>query len=147
MRELKRDSTPRANRIWYNDWVRKNAKGKVLDVGKSRFWDYGFPTIDIDRSLEPTFLGDICRTAFPSDYFEMILCNGMYECVKDPQKMVDEVYRLLVSGGKVIFGFVGKDYKPDNRQEIFYTEIDFKEFKIIEKKDFDKEYHFIICMK
>lgn len=148
MKVLKTDFVPSPNRIWYNEWISKNAKGKVLDVGKSTFWDYDFPTIDIRKKLEPTYVGDICRTSLPSDYFEMVLCNGMYECVSNPQKMVDEVYRILKPEGKVIFGFVGKDYIPYRRNWKFYDEnIDFKDFRILEKKYFDKNYHFIICKK
>jgi SAM-dependent methyltransferase len=147
MKALKKDSTPSEFRLWYNDWVEKNAKGKVLDVGKSRFWDYGFDTIDIKTSLNPTIVGDIQETGLLADTYDTILCNGMYECVDDPQKMVDEVMRLLAYNGIAIFGFVGKDYYPYRKGWKSYTkgDIDFDFFEILEEKDFDNKYHFIVC--
>jgi hypothetical protein len=54
----------------------------------------------------------------------------------------------LDKGGTAIFGFVGKDYKPYKKNWQFYEDnIDFKDFKIVEKKDFGNKYHFIICKK
>jgi len=138
---------PSESRLWYNDWVEKNAKGTVLDVGKST-WEYDFPTIDTNEKLKPTYHQDICSSNLASDFFDYVLCNGMYEFVEIPQKMVEEVYRILKPGGKAIFGFVGKGYKPYKRNWIFYEEgdIDWGKFKILEKKDFNN-YHFIICQK
>jgi SAM-dependent methyltransferase len=145
---LKEDLIPSKSRIWYNDWVGKNAKGIVLDVGKSVYWDYGFPTIDTNKKLEPTHCQDICNSNLDSEFYDTVLCNGMFEFVSDPQVMVNEVYRILKPGGKAIFGFVGKDYKPYRKYWKFYNNnIDFKEFEILEKKNFDNNYHFIICRK
>ena len=145
---LKKDSVPSPYKLWYNNWVSKNAKGKVLDVGKSIFWDYGFTTIDINKKLNPTFVADICNSGLTDNIYDVILCNGMYECVENPLKMMDEVYRMLKVGGMAIFGFVGKDYKPYMKNWKYYAEdIDFTGFKILRKKDFNKEYHFIICQK
>jgi SAM-dependent methyltransferase len=133
-------------RKWFNKWVEKNAKGKVLDIGKSPQWDYGFPTIDINPSLKPTFTGNIEKTSFPSDTFDTILCNGMYEHVSNPQMMIDEVMRILKPRGTVIFGFVGKDYPPYKPDWNYYdNETPLKGEK--EKKDFDNKYHYIVCQK
>jgi SAM-dependent methyltransferase len=143
------DSPTSPPREWYNDWVRRNAKGTVLDVGKSRHWDYGFQTIDTDASLGPTHNQDICNSNLAGEYYDTVLCNGMYEFVSDPQKMVDEVYRILSPGGKAIFGFVGKNYKPYKTDwKYFDDNLDFKIFEIIERKDVnDNEYHFIVAKK
>ena len=132
-------------RRWYNDWVQRNATGKVLDVGKSTYWDYGFITIDKNPTLNPTFVGDIEDTGSPDEEFDTILCNGMYECVERPQKMVNEVMRILKRGGKAIFGFVGKSYIPYKPDWKFYdNNISFE--GVIKRKDFS-DYHFIICKK
>ena len=134
-------------RQWYNKWVEDNAKGDVLDVGKSRYWEYGFPTIDINSKLDPSIVGDICHSDIPSASYDMALCNGMYEFMEDPQLMVDEVGRILKPGGTAIFGFVGKNYIPHRGNWRFYEhgDINFR-MEIVEKKDFD-DYHFIICKK
>lgn len=117
-----------------------------MDVGKSRIWDYGFPTIDIDHKIEPTFIGNIEDTAFPDGMFDTVLCNGMYEFVDNPQKMIDEVVRITKKDGFMIFGFVGKEYKPYKKSWKYY---DGKENipNCMERKDFGNEYHFLICRK
>lgn len=145
MKMLKKDSIPSPYRLWYNDWVKKNAKGYVLDVGKSTYWDYGFPTIDTNKGLNPTFVGNIEDTAFPKETFDTVLCNGMYEFVEIPQKMINECLRITKRGGKVIFGFVGKDYKPYKNPWKFYEGKEYIPNHI--RKDFNNEYHFIICQK
>lgn len=135
-------------RKWYNDWVEKNAKGKVLDIGKSIHWYYGFDTIDNNPDLKPTITGDICKTSIKNDTYDMVLCMGMYEFVENPQEMVDEIYRILKKEGVVLFGFVGKEYVPYKDNWIFYKKGDiyFGNFKIKDTKDL-KDYHFIICKK
>jgi len=147
IKKLREDLIPSESRLYYNEWVERNAKGIVLDVGKSRYWDYGFPTIDTNKKLNPNYCQDICNSNLADDFFDTVLSNGMYEFVSDPQVMVSEVYRILKSGGKAIFGFVGKDYPPYRKYWKFYNNnIDLGKFEILEKKDFNN-YHFIICQK
>jgi SAM-dependent methyltransferase len=145
---------PSPSRLWYNEWLMSNNLGELLDIGVSTFWDYSglsycYKSVDTNEKLNPSIVGDICSGLVCSDSFDTVLCNGMYEFVSEPQKMVDEVYKILKKDGKAIFGFVGKDYKPYKRNWKFYEEgdIDFKNFEILEKKDFDNNYHFIICQK
>jgi len=145
IKQLKKDFVQSPYRFWYNNWVKENAKGKVLDVGKSIHWNYGFETIDINNRLKPTYTGNIEKTNFPDNIFDIVLCNGMYEFVDNPQKMIDEVLRITKKGGKAIFGFVGKDYKPYRKLWKFYEGKEV--FSTYIKKDFNKEYHFIICQK
>lgn len=145
IKKLKKGSVPSEYRLWYNEWIEKNAKGEVLDIGKSQFWDYGFPTLDTDVTLCPTFHGSIERAPFPAHSFDTVLCNGMYEFVKDPQQMIQETLAILKPGGTAIFGFVGEGYKPYRKPWKFY-----KGERLpneVERKDFGNEYHFIICKK
>ena len=150
---LKKDSDLSRYRIWYNEWIEKNVNGIVLDIGKSTYWDYSdipynYKSLDTNKSLNPDIVADICNNTLFSNLFEFILCNGMYECVNSPQRMVDEVYRLLNNNGLAVFGFVGKGYKPYKKDwKYYHNNIDFGKFKIIDKKDFDNKYHFIICQK
>jgi hypothetical protein len=66
----------------------------------------------------------------------------MYEFVSNPQKMIDEVWRITKF--VAIFGFVGKDYKPYRIPWRYY---DGKEIipSVKMKVDFNYTYHFIIC--
>ena len=142
---LKKDSGQSEYRAWYNKWVKQNARGLVLDVGKSVFWDYGFPTIDINKRLNPTFVGNIERTKFPDETFDVVLCNGMYECVDNPQNMINEVIRITKKGGTAIFGFVGKNYKPYKKPWQYFEGIETLPKHTIQ--NFNQEYYFLICQK
>jgi ubiquinone/menaquinone biosynthesis C-methylase UbiE len=125
--------------------VADNVFGNVLDVGKSDYWDYGFSTIDNNASKNPTHLGNIEKTDFKDDEFDYVLCNGMYEWVDNPRKMIDEVMRI----GKIgVFGMVGRDYKPYKKDWKFFNHAyEFNKYQPIKIKNFDNEYHFIICKK
>lgn len=141
------------NRVWYNEWVKKNAKGAVLDIGKSKHFDYGFPTLDNNPELNPTYLGDICHSNISNNVFDTILCNGMYEFIENPQKMVNECIRMLAINGLVIFGFVGKGYYVHKTTQHRKTYRVYEEGSlvfpadIVEKKSFGDRYYFIICRK
>lgn len=138
-----KEQIPSESRLWYNDWISSHNLGKVLDVGKSWFWDYGFDTIDTNEKLNPTIIGDICNSNIPDNSYDTVLCNGMYECVSDPQKMIDECLRIAKK--QVLFGFVGKDYK---RYKNNWKYFDFKEkIPFTHKHNFGLEYHFFICKK
>jgi len=133
-------------RNWYNLWVKENCRGDILDVGKSKHWDYTFPTIDINPDTKPTYIANIEKTHFLDNTFHVVLCNGIYEFVDNPQKMIDEVLRIAKQ--VAIFGFVGKDYKPYKKPWKFYEGKEkFPDNVKIINYDFDKEYHFIICHK
>lgn len=142
MKNIK-DSVPSPYRQWYNKWVEVNARGKVLDVGKSKYYNYGFPTIDINSKLHPTYTQDICCSTLPDNAFDVVLCNGMYECVENPQKMINECLRIAQK--TVLFGFVGINYKPYKKRWRYY---EFRE-KIPKHKliNFNGEYYFLICKK
>lgn len=157
IKKLKEDSDPSPYRRWYNAWVSEKAEGNVLDVGKSTYWDYGFPTIDTNKKLNPTIIGDICSSGIPDESYDTVLCNGMYECVENPQKMVDEVMRILKSGGTAIFGFVGEGYKPYKKPWKFYKYGDINFQGVVHREEFinvsdntkemSNQYHFILCKK
>lgn len=138
-----RKQRPSDSRVWYNTWVDKNAFGTVLDVGKSTYWNYDFPTIDTNKDMEPTWVMNVENTDFRDDQWDVVLCNGMYEFVDDPQKMIDEVQRIGKSG---IFGFVCKGYRPYRKPWRFYEGKETIRY-IEDEKTFQDKYHFIIWKK
>jgi len=147
IKQLRGGSTPSKSRLWYNQFILTTELGKTLDVGKSTFWEYGFDTIDTNSDLNPTIVGDILDSGLADNSYDTVLCNGMYECVKDPQKMIDECFRI--ARDFVLFGFVGKEYKPYKlRNGLEWKYFDFKEtipgHEII---SFDKKYHFFLCKR
>lgn len=50
------------------------------------------------------FIMDALYTDFPDNYFDVIICNQMYEHVPNPQQLMGEIHRLLVPGGVCYFG-------------------------------------------
>lgn len=132
-------------RHWYNDWVSKNALGRVLDIGKSRHWDYGFETLDANPKLNPTYVGSTEQIDLPDETFDTVLCNGMYEFVTDHQAMVNEAVRLTKKGGTTLFGFVGPDYTPYKKDWKYFDET--VQLPPHTRMDFGGDYVFFICPK
>jgi len=50
------------------------------------------------------YVMDALDTSFSDNQFDVIICNQMYEHVPDSEKLLDEIYRLLVPGGVCYFG-------------------------------------------
>ena len=51
---------------------------------------------------------DALNTSFTNDSFDIVVCNQMYEHVPDANKLLDEIYRILVPGGICYFGATNK---------------------------------------
>ena len=47
-----------------------------------------------------SYYKDLSR--IPSSSYEVILCTGLLEHIPDPQKIVDDFYRILKPGGKIV---------------------------------------------
>ncbi len=87
--------------------------GKVLDVGKSGFWNYKvdfknseYIISDIDEKLEPDVVDDITCSKFKNDEFDMVIFNGVFEQIKGYIKMVDDLY-VSEREGVIIEAFKG----------------------------------------
>lgn len=48
-------------------------------------------------------VGDALNLEFPDNSFEVVICSQVYEHVPNPQKMLDELFRVLVPGGVCYF--------------------------------------------
>jgi SAM-dependent methyltransferase len=100
--------------------LKTHCRGEVLDVGGWDFvnsaknrniafdsWtilepnDVRFPEIPDDRVS--FVLGDGCEMQFPNSSFDTVLCIQVLEHVFEPIRMVEEISRVLRSGGKAIF--------------------------------------------
>jgi hypothetical protein len=141
------DSSPTDFRLWYNDWVLKQDKDlKVLDIGKSRYWDYSifkdYTTIDTNGDVKPDILGN--AEDYPFENYDLVLLNGMYECC-DVGKVLEN---LKGKADKVMCGFVTKDYVPYKSDWKFYDgELSlFKDWNIEEIVEF-VGYVFILLTK
>ncbi len=78
----------------------------VLDLGcgDSRYSHYFPNRIGLDHSMQEgvNIIGDAHHLPFSSSSFSVILTTEMLEHVHDPQKVIDEIQRVLRPGGKVI---------------------------------------------
>lgn len=81
----------------------------VLDVGAGKetthSYEYFFPnrhTIDIEPERKPDTVGDIHDMPFDNESYEMVLCTEVLEHCIEPQKAIDELYRVLKKDGKCI---------------------------------------------
>ena len=48
-------------------------------------------------------VGDSLNLAFPDNAFDVVVCAQVYEHVPDPKRMVQEIYRVLKTGGVCYF--------------------------------------------
>ncbi len=54
---------------------------------------------------QPDLLVDVAYrdlARLPSESYSMIVCSGLLEHIPDPQRFVDELYRILTPGGRVL---------------------------------------------
>jgi SAM-dependent methyltransferase len=118
---------------------------KVLEIGGGRVrsnhsYEDLFPnrhTYDIDPKRQPDTVGDAHVLPFPDGLFEFILCTEVLEHLHTPHKAIDEMGRVLKSGGTLIlttrFVFPIHDAPHDYYR---YTEYGlrhlFRDWKIIE---------------
>ncbi len=79
---------------------------KTLDVGcgNSRYVEY-FPNrigFDVQKNRGVDVVGDVHNMPFDNESFDAILCTEVLEHLKNPQKAILEMRRVLKDGGKLI---------------------------------------------
>jgi len=88
-------------------------KGKVLFVGVRGYCKYDsflvgtgeWITLDIDKSVNPDVVGDVCdMTFFDDEIFDWVIFNGVFEYLSNPQKGINEIYRVMRPEAKLLFG-------------------------------------------
>lgn len=118
-------------------------RGEVLDIGsKNRRYDKLFSAkitaADIEENIPKNVIkADINKLPFKNESFDSVLCLEVFEYLKDPQKAMSEVYRVLKDKGTLIatFPFMYKFHYDQLRySETFIKEELLKEFKSYEIK-------------
>lgn len=91
------------------------AGGKVLDVGSGKgdflrkMRSYGFDAYGVEanpeRVFERVFRASAENLPFPDNHFDFVNCAEVTEHVGSPQKVFEEIYRVLRRGGKCYISF------------------------------------------
>lgn len=90
--------------------------GRILDIGSAGGWlrqhlaedceyvafDYPATATALYRT-RPHVFGDACRLPFADGVFDHVACLEVLEHVRDPDKVLSEVARVLRSGGRAHF--------------------------------------------
>src|SRR5690606_9038704 len=66
---------------------------------KIKNWDY--TTTDLNSPIADV-KADICNLPFSDNEFDLIICNHVLEHIPDDTKAMQEIYRVLKSGGTAI---------------------------------------------
>ena len=117
---------------------------KVLDLGSAHSpYSHWFPnrvSVDIDRESGADIICDAHDLKVESGTFNFVLCTEMLEHMYNPQKAVDEIYRVLKPGGTVllttrfIYGLHEVPYDYFRFTKYGLKEL-FKKFEILELKE------------
>lgn len=98
-------------------------EGSVLDIGSlNRRYDWLLKqnpvAIDIVENKEKQVeFGDVNSLQFSGGSFDNIICLEVFEYLITPQKAIDEIYRVLKQGGKLILScpFMYKNHQDKLR--------------------------------
>ena len=81
------------------------ADGRVLYVGVRDYCRYPGETMDVDESVSPTFVDDICEPVnAPGETFDTVVCFGVIRYCRSPVRAMNGIRRLVKPGGKAIIG-------------------------------------------
>jgi len=104
---------------FYEQWKRRVAwtveRGPVLDIGtpapffKSLAWlepECAVPYFCSDVRHVPSvdFVSDACALPIRSDSVRAVICRAVCNYVVDPQRIIDEIQRVLKPGGRAFVG-------------------------------------------
>lgn len=119
------------------------AGGEVSDLLYEYAADdkFDITTFDINPEREPDILGDFCEYDFGQKSYDYVILSEVLQFFKNPQKGIDNAYKILKPGGQVIitspFVFPIHDRPYDlyrfTKYGLEYLLNDFTDVKIEEK--------------
>lgn len=107
LKKAGRALSAKLTRVSLDRFVRAHASaGRTLDLGAQNS-PYGsfFPNrvaVDIRRGVGVQVLGDAQALGFASGIFDVVLCTEVLEHLPEPQKAIDEMFRVLKPGGTLL---------------------------------------------
>jgi len=110
----------------------KSRTGKLLDVGCGRgeyveiFNKLGFDAygVDLEATADKTKRVDLETESipYPDNFFNFIMCKSVIEHIRNVYHLMDEMYRVLKPGGKIVI--MTCDWRTVYK--IFYLDVDHK---------------------
>lgn len=102
--------------------------GKVIDVGSknspylSKIPHTSYLRLDIDPKSKPDIVCDLHKIIWKRNYFDTVIATEVLEHLYDPQKAVNEIWRILKPRGMAILStrFIYK-YHPDPKDYYRFT--------------------------
>ncbi len=106
-RRLRRALFAKITRVTLDRFVQEHAStARTLDIGaQTGPYAVCFPNrVAIDLTPRPGIhvVTDAQRLAFCDGSFEVILCTEVLEHIPDPQSAIDEMFRVLAPGGRLV---------------------------------------------
>lgn len=140
---------------FFDECIKEIAKEDIiLDIGsgypfqkemskyKELFKNSRYYSLDYTFKYKPDIVGDIQNLPLKDEAVDAVICKAVLEHVPEPQKAVEEMYRVLQDGGKLfaylpfLYPYHGsvlyKDYYRFTKDGVYYLFSDFREVKVIE---------------
>src|SRR6476660_4442754 len=80
--------------------------GRTLDIGAQNGpYANHFPhriALDIKRGIGVQIIGDAQALGIGNETFDVVLCTEVLEHLPEPQRAIDEIFRVLVPGGQLL---------------------------------------------
>lgn len=102
------------------EWLRQNARGRILDVGSSKGHTFGSRAVNLDIDLYdiPNFVrGDAHHLPFKDKSFDTVCLAEILEHVRDPVRVLSEARRV----GKLVLITVPNEWEWGPQHKPFMT--------------------------
>jgi SAM-dependent methyltransferase len=116
----------------------------VYNIGQHIFWDYSiffnnferrcnYLSTDIDPTQgNPDIIDDIMETKLEPDSAEGVVYVGMSDVIPNQQKAIDNIYKILKPGGRLLLSFHGGGHGPIQNTNLIGVLDHIKAFKVDE---------------
>jgi SAM-dependent methyltransferase len=99
--------TAKLTRVTLDRFVREHASAaRTLDIGAQNgpyaAWFPNRVALDIRRGAGVQVIGDAQALGIGTETFEVVLCTEVLEHLPEPQRAIDETYRVLIPGGTLL---------------------------------------------
>ena len=95
--------------------------GKELASYCQLFENCDWKTLDICPEINPNIVDDITRSKIATASVEGVICKSIFEHIAAPQMAAEEIYRILVPGGR-LFSYIPflHSYHPSERYQDYF---------------------------